>query len=223
MRAASHDVYFGTDKAAVEAGDPSVFKGNQAAMRFDPGVLAANTVYYWRIDERDIEGIVHAGPIWSFTTVGPGIGVQARYFKGVDLAGDPILTAKENSIDHNWGSGEVAGGLKDSVSARWTADLEAPLTETVELITTTDDGVRLWLNGRRVINVWTAHSSADEVARVDLVAGQFYRIKMEWFENSGNAVAQLSWRSPSIARQIIPAGILQLPVHAVDPIRLRLP
>ncbi|NLH43775.1 MAG: hypothetical protein GX448_18200 [Planctomycetes bacterium] len=217
VRAASHDVYFGTDKAAVEAGDPSVFKGNQAAMRFDPGVLAANTVYYWRIDERDIEGIVHAGPIWSFTTVGPGIGVQARYFKGVDLAGDPILTAKENSIDHNWGSGEVAGGLKDSVSARWTADLEAPLTETVELITTTDDGVRLWLNGRRVINVWTAHSSADEVARVDLVAGQFYRIKMEWFENSGNAVAQLSWRSPSIARQIIPAGILQLPVHAVDP------
>jgi len=212
-----HKIYFGTDKAAVEAGDPGVFKGDQLVPSFDPGPLAENTTYYWRIDEQDVTWTVHAGPVWSFKTVGPGLGVQAEYFAGMELAGNPILTVKENSIDHNWGSGEVAGGLKDSVSARWTADLEAPFTETVEFITTSDDGVRLWLNGKRIIDNWTPHGSADDVASVNLVAGQFYRLKMEWFENSGSAVAQLSWRSPSIARQIIPAGVLQLPVHAVDP------
>ncbi len=212
-----HKIYFGTDKAAVEAGDPSVFKGDQLVPSFDPGPLAENTTYYWRIDTQDVTWTVHAGPVWSFRTVGPGLGVQAEYFAGMELAGNPILTAKENAIDHNWGSNEVAGGLKDNVSARWTADLEAPFTETVEFITTSDDGVRLWLNGKRIIDNWTPHGSADDVASVNLVAGQFYRLKMEWFENGGEAVAQLSWRSPSIARQIIPAGVLQLPVHAVDP------
>ena len=92
-----------------------------------------------------------------------------------------MVTRTEDSIDHNWGSGEVAGGLSDSVSARWTADLEAPFTETYQFITTTDDGVRLWLDGRRVINNWTNHGSTDDVAAVDLVAGQFYRVRMEWY------------------------------------------
>jgi mannan endo-1,4-beta-mannosidase len=212
-----HYIYFGADRAAVEAGDPSVFKGKELVTSFDPGPLAENTVYYWRIDEQDVTWTVYAGPVWSFKTLGPGLGVQAEYFGGVELAGNPVLTATENSIDHAWGSNEVAGGLKDSVSARWTADLEAPFTETVELITTTDDGVRLWLNGRRVIDNWTPHGTTDDIATVNLVAGQFYRIKMEWFENSGSALARLSWRSPTIAKQIIPAGVLQLPVHAVDP------
>ncbi|HON90287.1 MAG TPA: PA14 domain-containing protein [Sedimentisphaerales bacterium] len=212
-----HKIYFGTDKAAVEAGDPSVFKGDQLVPSFDPGPLAENTTYYWRIDEQDVTWTVHAGPVWSFKTVGPGLGVQAEYFAGAELAGTPILTVQENAIDHNWGSNEVAGGLKDNVSARWTADLEAPFTETVQFITTSDDGVRLWLNGKLLLDNWTSHSSADDIASVNLVAGQFYRLKMEWFENGGNAVAQLAWQSPSIARQIIPAGVLQWPVHAVDP------
>lgn len=217
MVAMSHDVYFGSDLAAVEAGDPSTFKGNQLATTFAPGTLAENTTYFWRIDEHDSSDTLHVGPVWNFTTVGPGIGVKARYFKGMELAGTPVVTRTENSIDHNWGSGEVAGGLSDGVSARWTADLEAPFTETFELVTTSDDGVRLWLDDRRIINNWVNHSSTDDVATVDLVAGQFYRVRMEWFENTGSAMARLLWQSPSIERQIIPAGVLQLPVHAVDP------
>jgi len=215
--AESHDVYFGDDKAAVKAGDPSTFKGNQMAVTFSPGALAENTIYYWRIDQRDSADVVYPGPVWSFTTVGPGIGVKAEYFPGIELAGSPVATRTENAIDHSWGSSEVAGGLSDSVSARWTADLKAPFTETYQLITTTDDGVRLWLDGRRVINNWTNHGSTDDVATVDLVAGQFHRLRMEWYESGGSATALLSWQSPSIARQLIPAGILQLPVHATNP------
>ncbi len=215
--AALHDVYFGTDKAAVKAGDPSTFRDTIFAIVYDPGTLAENTTYYWRIDEHDSAGQVYPGAVWSFTTVGPGIGVRAQYFRGMELADSPVATKTESSIDHNWGSGEVAGGLSDGVSARWTADLEAPLTETYKLITTTDDGVRLWLDGRQIIDNWTNHGSTDDVATVDLVAGQFYRVRMEYYENTGGAVAQLSWESPSIGRQVIPAGVLQLPVHAVNP------
>jgi hypothetical protein len=215
--ARSHDVYFGPDKAAVAAGSPSAFQGNQLTLTYDPGTLAEDTTYYWRIDEHDASGTVHPGAVWSFTTVGPGLGVRARYFQGIDATGAPVLTRIEDSIDHNWGDNEVVAGLSDNVSARWTTNLEAPFTETYQLITTSDDGVRLWLDGRLVIENWTNHGSTDDVADVDLIAGQVYLLEMEWYESGGGAVARLSWQSPSIARQIIPPGPLQLPLRATGP------
>jgi hypothetical protein len=62
-----HDVYFGTDEAAVAAGDPSTFKGKVMATTFDPGALELFTTYYWRIDEFAVTG-TNAGPVWSFST-----------------------------------------------------------------------------------------------------------------------------------------------------------
>jgi hypothetical protein len=215
--AMTHDLYFGKDKAAVAAGDPSTFKGSLTMPLYEPGKLVENTTYYWRIDEHDTGGAVHRGQVWSFTTIGPGIGVKAQYFRGIDLTGVPLLTRVEPSIDHAWGSGEVAAGLSDQVSARWTADLYAPLSETYQLTTTSDDGVRLWLDGRRLINNWTNHGNTDDMARVDLIGGQFHRLRMEWYDNTGTATARLSWQSPSIANQIIPAGPLLLPRRAVNP------
>lgn len=215
--ALSHDVYFGQDKAAVTAGDASVFRGNQMRPTYDPGTLAAHTVYYWRIDEREPNSTVHPGVVWSFATIGPETGVKARYFRGIDLGGAPVLTRVEQTIDHSWGSAEIAGGMSDSVSARWTTDLLAPFTGTYQLITTTDDGVRLWLDGRRIINNWANHGSTDDTATVNLSAGQVYLLEMEWYENTGSAVAQLSWQCPSLARQLIPAGALLQPQRAVSP------
>jgi len=215
--AVSHDVYFGKDKAAVAVGDASTFKGNQLLPNYDPGTLADHTTYYWRIDEHDTGGAVHPGPVWRFTTVGPETGVQAQYFRGVELAGSPLATRVEQGIDHSWGGAEIAGGQSDSVSARWTADLLAPFSGTYQLITTTDDGVRLWFDGRRIINNWTNHGSTDDTAAVSLVAGQFYRLEMEYYENTGSALAILSWQGPSLSRQVVPAGVLLLPRRAVTP------
>jgi hypothetical protein len=213
----SHDVYFSTDRAAVEARDPSVFLGNQFPTFYEPGTLTENTTYYWRVDERTEDDDVYEGPVWSFTTLGPGVGVKAQYFRGVELAGAPILTQIEDAINHSWGDGVVAAGVSDGVSARWTADLEVPFTESYELITTSDDGVRLWLDGRLLINDWRSHGSTDDIVKVDLVAGQIYSLVMEWYDDSGSAIARLWWQSPSIRKQIIPAGPLQLPVHACNP------
>jgi len=215
--AISHDVYFGTDKAAVKAGDASVFMGNVLPASYQPEALAANTTYYWRVDERGPGDAVQIGTTWSFKTTGPGIGVKAQYFKGIEVSGTPVLTQIENSIDHNWGGGEVVPGLSDTVSARWRAALEVPFTETYDLIATTDDGVRLWLDGRLIINEWSNHGSRDDIAQVNLVAGQVCLLQMEYYENTGSAVAQLSWQSPSIQRQIIPGGSLLLPLVAMAP------
>ncbi len=215
MGALFHTVFF--EESFEEASNATQSTWMTTEPTLDVGTLELDKTYYWRVDEFTTSAQTHKGPVWSFTTRGEGGGVKAEYFAGMDLAGDPVLTQIEPSIDHAWGSGEVAAGLSDSVSARWRANLEAPFTETFTLITTSDDGVRLWLDDRLVIDNWTDHGTTDNTAKVDLVKGQIYLIRMEYYENSGGAVAQLSWESPTIPRQFIPQGWLQLPFWATVP------
>jgi len=210
-----HTVFFGESYDEVNNATNSMWMTTTPALDL-PGSLELDKTYYWRVDEFTTSAVTHKGPVWSFTTRGEGGGVKAEYFAGMDLAGDPVLTQTEPSVDHTW-SGVVAGGLSDNVSARWRANLEAPFTETFSLITTSDDGVRLWLDGRLIIDNWTDHGTVDNTVKVNLVAGQIYLIRMEFYENGGGAVAQLSWQSPTIPRQIIPQGWLQLPLWATSP------
>jgi hypothetical protein len=72
--AASHQVYFGTDKEVVrnaDIGSPE-YKGagNLGAQSYDPGILLWDTTYYWRIDEANNVNpdSPWTGPVWSFTT-----------------------------------------------------------------------------------------------------------------------------------------------------------
>jgi len=70
--AASHQLYFGTDKEAVRTAGPGSpeDKGSKAlgAENYDPGLLDADTTYYWRVDEINAQGNTLKGPIWVFTT-----------------------------------------------------------------------------------------------------------------------------------------------------------
>ena len=59
--AVSHDVYFGTTS-------PGMFQGNQTNTTFDPGTMASDIKYYWRIDEVD-SWSTSTGVVRSFTTI----------------------------------------------------------------------------------------------------------------------------------------------------------
>jgi len=71
--ASSHEVYFGTDRDAVEAADTSdatgIYRSRQTGTSFTPaeGVEWGGGPYYWRIDENNADGTVTKGRIWSFT------------------------------------------------------------------------------------------------------------------------------------------------------------
>ena len=70
-KAASHNVFFGTDCLAVTNADDDApeFMGNQTNNIYDPGILAPNTTCYWRIDALDAGGNAKShGNVWSFTT-----------------------------------------------------------------------------------------------------------------------------------------------------------
>jgi hypothetical protein len=71
-KASEHDVYFGTDKAAVidaNTSTPDIYRGRQSTRSYTPpeGIEWGGGPYYWRIDEYNNDGTISEGRIWSFT------------------------------------------------------------------------------------------------------------------------------------------------------------
>ncbi len=92
--AASHQLYFGTDKAAVRsagAGSPED-KGPIAlgAESYDPGLLEADTTYYWRVDAVDAQGNTSKGLVWVFTTGAFLVVDDFESYTDDDAAGEAI-------------------------------------------------------------------------------------------------------------------------------------
>ncbi len=208
-----HTVYFGDDFDSVS----SATGGAQIGVAtYTPGTLEREKTYYWRVDEDD--GLVtHTGNVWSFKTAKAGGGLRADYYEGTELR-TFILTRTDPQINYNWGdpgSPDPAVG-DDDFSARWSGEVEAGYTETYTFYPKTDDGVRLWVDGKQLVDSWESVPiyPIEHSGTIDLVAGNTYSIVMEYFENTSNAIAELRWESPSTPKQLIPQAALSLPVKA---------
>src|SRR6185503_16194293 len=86
--------------------------------------------------------------------------------------------------------------------------------------TVSDDGVRLWVNGQRIVNNWTNHAATENSGAIALVAGQRYAITMEYYENAGSATARLLWSSASTPKAAVPSSRL-FPGAAAPPSAIR--
>src|SRR5215831_11697025 len=78
-----HDVYFGTNRAAVLNGDPAVHIGLQTDTNYAPPRLTPGTTYYWRVDEVNpgVSPFRWTGPLWNFAVFN-GAGEPANYQNG---------------------------------------------------------------------------------------------------------------------------------------------
>lgn len=117
---------------------------------------------------------------------------QASYYANIHLRGDPVLTRVEPSLDHNWGLESPGDGVpRDYFSARWTQPLYFR-AGTYRFTTYTDDGVRLWIDGKLLINSWRAMRGY-RGAVVKLDEG-VHEVRVEYFERTGAALARLTWQ-----------------------------
>ena len=214
----SHDVYFGTDETAVAEGTGDTFKGNQPGNRFDLGDLEDATTYYWRIDEITGDGTKRTGELWSFETVGEGGGLRGTYYNNTAVSGEPALRRVDPQINFNWGDDAPEGLINDSFSVRWSGELDVPFSETYTFYPNTEDGVRLWVDGVELLDLWQNRRSPTEVkASIELEGGRRYPITMEFYDAGGVAVAELRWESPSIPKGLIPQPAFSLPLRASSP------
>ncbi|HEY8924029.1 MAG TPA: PA14 domain-containing protein, partial [Polyangia bacterium] len=135
-----------------------------------------------------------------------GTGLHAEYFNNQNLTAPAALSRDDRSVSFEWADGSPEPGVvaADNFSVRWTGQVEPRYTQTYTFYTVTDDGVRLWVDGQLVIDDWTDHGRTEDQGTIALTAGQKVDIRMEFYENNGNAVATLSWSSSSQAKQLIP-------------------
>ncbi len=120
-------------------------------------------------------------------------GLEGEYFDNMSLSGKPVFTRIDPMVNFDFGTGSPAPGVpKDQFSVRWTGKIIPP--ETMRFIgTSADDGVRLYVDGKLVIDDWHEHAEMAHSAEVELKAGQEYEIELDYFDNTQGAVARLTW------------------------------
>jgi mannan endo-1,4-beta-mannosidase len=139
-------------------------------------------------------------------------GLAGEYYNNIQLSGAAALTRTDAMIDFNWrlGSPDAALGI-DRFSIRWSGKIKPLYEEQYTFYTTSDDGIRVWVNGESVIDSWTKQSGTERKGTITLTAGQLYDIKVEYYENEGDARVRLMWESASQAKETVPASALFLP------------
>ncbi len=116
-------------------------------------------------------------------------GLEAILYGDRDLSRE-VLRRRDATLDFNWGEGTAAEGLPaNQWSGRWSGRIQVPRTGDYRLRTKADDGVRVWLDGRLVIDDWLAHWEEPRHADVRLEAGKTYPLVVEYFD--GDRMASL--------------------------------
>ena len=153
-----------------------------------------------------------------------GTGLRGEYSNGTNLS-SMVVDRTDPNINFNWGTGSPAPALSNGVySVRWTGQVQPRFTEGYTFHLTSDNGRRLWVNNQLIINRWTNDSGVDYAGSVDLVGGQRYDIRVEYFNSAGAGNAVLEWNSASQSREIVPTGVLFASTNAPSvPSALNLP
>lgn len=122
-------------------------------------------------------------------------GFVGQYYNGTSF--DRFAKAQyDPQINFDWGKGRPIPELpEDQFSVRWSGEFTPPHdsgTRDYDFVTTTNDGVRLYLNGQVVIDDWNGAPTRDHSYRISTEAGEKISITMENFEGRGNAFARLT-------------------------------
>ncbi len=156
-----------------------------------------------------------AAPVIDATYLRPAAdsreqGLKGEYFRGRNFAGAPVLRRIDPRVAFRWDRGAPTDDLVargelaqanalhgDDYSVRWTGQLLPPTTGRYELNVGANDGARLYLDGKLVIDGWAQNERLQsKSAAVDLEAGKAYALTLEFFEDIRDAEVRLSWRRP---------------------------
>ncbi len=151
------------------------------------------------------------------SSLGSGTGLLGQYWSNVTSAAftnasfntPQTLTRVDTNINFNWGAGSPDPNIStDTFTVRWTGTVQPQFNETYTFSTTTEDGARLWVNNQLLVDKWVDQGPTTWSGSIALKAQQKYNIRMDYYNDIGNAQAMLAWSSPSTPQAIIPESQL---------------
>ncbi len=123
-------------------------------------------------------------------------GLRGEYWADNAFTGAPRITRTDERIDFGWTLSSPGQGIPyDWYSVRWTGTLIAPASGLTRIGVEGNDGYRLWIDGRLVIDAWEKRSFGARLVPITLAPGSRHAIRLDYFESTGNARVKLVWDS----------------------------
>lgn len=141
---------------------------------------------------------------------------KGEYFGNMSLSGTPLLVRDDGSsgINFDW-SYEVSPSAACNVpgrqySVRWTRSV-AFAAGVYRFTTSSDDGMRIYLDSQRIVDRWFDQSARNITTDVTISAGT-HTVTVEYYQNTGGASAAISWQVLSTPLQV--SSVSPFPVTA---------
>ncbi|MFH0772066.1 MAG: PA14 domain-containing protein [Candidatus Omnitrophota bacterium] len=173
----------------------------------------ASTKLFWSAPSI-IKTVIPADHLYYFSERPEGPycqgGLKGIYSKFIDLCGFPlyVFTRIDPQINFDWGDSSADSFLgEDNYLVKWKGKIKIDQADNYNFYTTTDDGARLWIDTRLIIDAWQDQSATEIQGSVYLTPG-LYDIELNYYDRVGFAVCKLYWSSGSIPKSVIPPANL---------------
>jgi alpha-D-xyloside xylohydrolase len=124
-------------------------------------------------------------------------GLEGSYFNGKNFE-SKVFTRTDTAVVFDWGTSNPGEGMVyDNYSIKWEGFVTPEEDGEYVFITYADDGARLWVDNKKLVDDWTQHGAIYLMGRVKLEANKKYPVKMEYNELIGGAGVSLLWITPS--------------------------
>jgi beta-glucosidase len=124
---------------------------------------------------------------------GHSAGLEGSYFKNKNLQGPAAFTRIDPSISFTWKGDLQPGFPMENFSVRWKGSLTAEREDDYTMIVRGDDGYRLFLDGKLIIDDWQDQGTTLNTATVHLVAHSTHSVILEYYQDGGDANASFGY------------------------------
>ena len=125
-------------------------------------------------------------------------GLKGEYFKQLDCQGEPALVRIDSVLDFNFGKNAPVPQLpKDYFSIRWTGKLIAPVSGSYYIGGEFDDEIRLYLDGKKIIDRTNNRNTSSAAVKIELEKGRQYDLLIEYNEQWYVSIMKLGGAAPN--------------------------
>ena len=134
------------------------------------------------------------------------VGLKGEYYNGTNFE-RKVMTRIDPQLNFTWKVKSPGAGVDESYySVRWTGKLLAPVSGKYTFNAKVDDGIRIWVGNRKVMDVWKLNDSGKFTGSIELQAGQLYDLRVDYFNDLLGGVIELYWVRPDAEKPFLKFG-----------------